>query len=185
MSYLHIVETCEHIMSESVAELDKDWDMEDLREKATERAHQYADDRCVYYHECLDLIGQLEGEYSLDTEETGKQYAAHEWREAAQFYAVQLVSEALIQGIDDAIGKFEEVYSEVVENTERLGGDESSVFLSHGCPYGWAPHNYETESGVMIWSDEPGHYNPQLLEGELLAVSGQYGHIYINASFQP
>jgi hypothetical protein len=141
---------------------------------------------CIYNHHCLEYVSRLESEWGDQIEESGVQYAAHEWLEAAHHYAIQLLQPATSQAMHEQgmeLVKRIEEFSDVVTD---LGGDPTAATVSRDCDHGWAVHNRETAEGVMVWSDEPGYFNPELLEGELLAVSHRISNgFYLNTAWEP
>ena len=122
----------------------------------------------------------------------GKDFPPSEWRQAMQYYAVQLVEAALSFEVGEQLTTWEEevdlFWDEVCRLAKRYGVLLESISPDYDtqCRYGWAAHNYETETGIMIWSDEPGHGIPELLEGELVAVCYSLScGIWIHACFDP
>jgi hypothetical protein len=74
----------------------------------------------------------------------------------------------------------------IVEKAQELGFD-GQFQVSGSSLYGWEAHNYETDCGICIWSDEKVHYayNPSLLEGELWAIEGTWNGLTIGACWTP
>lgn len=98
--------------------------------------------------------------------------------------AVQIYSQAYDSRIYDAAKELAESAMEMIEKAIELGFD-GEFETSSSSIYGWAAHNYETYEGTCVWSDEPGHYNPELLEGELWAIEKSIGGITIGVAWTP
>ena len=100
--------------------------------------------------------------------------------------ANEIITEAYNSVLHDRITETAETIHEVIEAVIETGGDKSIdlVFGGSTC-HGWAVHNRETEAGIAIYDDKPGHYNPEKLEGELYAVEGSVGAAYVSACWNP
>lgn len=161
------------------------FDLDELREKVYERIDTDASNACVYYSESQDIIAEYEAKYGGDDADVDGEWSAQDWRDAMQAYAIGIAKNALNDMVSDELTHISEAYDEMVEEVERLGGDADAIKIANECSYGWAVHNYETSEGVMVWSDERDHpngcFNPELLEGDLVAVSHEAsGGMYFN-----
>ena len=149
----------------------------------------------IYYAHGQDVISELESEYGDEAVDlvSGQTYAADDWRDAMMAWANALAYVAhgaearkALDAAEEAIDGFRNLVAEVAE---ACGGepDPDAATLSRDCPYGWAVHNRETEDGGCVWSTEPGYYNPELLEGELLAVSSPVlgGRVWVSIAWSP
>jgi hypothetical protein len=86
--------------------------------------------------------------------------------------------------IDSEIDEIAERISEICQvATDK--GYTGKMQISGSSIYGWEAHNYETDTGICIWSDEPGHYYANLLEGELWAVEGEVCGLTVGACWEP
>jgi hypothetical protein len=101
-------------------------------------------------------------------------------------YAYSIAFEVIQTQVQEELETLGEAVDLVKAEVERLGGDADLVSI-HGQDHVWQAHNYETSDGVMIWSDErlPHSYNPELLEGELMAVQLDFDGIHISACWVP
>ncbi len=176
----------ETILSEIIMQ-EKSFDHDVLEDCLSSAIDQQADNECIYTHACLQHISDLESEFEAD--DLGGEYSAENWDKALQSYAYGLVRAALAQYAYEALNSLEAEVQLWSDEVERLGGDPDKFELGE-CQYGWEVHNYETNEGVMIWSNEKNHpngcFNPNLLEGESIAVSFQVmGSTYINACWTP
>lgn len=147
--------------------------------------HSSADSLCTYTNECMDMVSELETEYGLQVEESGE-FKNHEWCDAVRSYAIDLCTVALESMVHEELQETREAIELFNAKCEELDCPDVDKAHIGDCAYGWEAHNYETIEGVMVWNDEPGFYNPRLLEGELVAVShplpsGQY----INVCWTP
>jgi len=148
-----------------------------------------ADALCTYTHECIAMVDELSTKYGEYVEDSGATFEPHEWTSAVRDWAISLCREALREQVGAVISELLESIEEFETAVEELEGDPDKAHIGD-CAYGWAVHNYEHLNGLMVWSDERdnsnGCFNPELLEGELIAVShrlptGQY----INACWTP
>ncbi len=196
MAYFNAEEVAQNIISEAASNLTTselmDGDLSSNCDDIWQDIYQTADNYCTYYGQCLDYISQLESEYSLEIEESDITFQPHEWADAARHYAIQLVTCALSAAVSTAIEEINDRIQEFKDKVEDfqdrfdIGADQATI--SSSCTYGWQPHNYETEEGVMVWSDEKvaGSYYPQLLEGELFAISHEIAPLlFVNLAFDP
>ncbi len=150
-------------------------DLDNLNDQLSERVYQTADNLCSYYSDCQEYINKLESDYGNDVDLGEATYTADNWQTAMSRYAYALVESALSSEAVNALDAIKENIELFTAEVERLDGDVNGAELSSDCQYGWEAHNYETNKGVMIWSNERnnanGCFNPNLLEGELIAVS--------------
>lgn len=166
-------------------------DIDEIKEALDGFINSAVDSYCTYYPECLNLITRLESDYSEYCENVDEPlYSAADYLKAAQAYAVELLTAALNDQAGTALDEIADALAEFCDVVDGLGGDIDGASISIDCAYGWAVHNYETASGVMVWSNERhnanGCFNPELLEGELIAVSAPLGFgLYANICFKP
>jgi len=169
--------------------------MEELRDLRDSDEMDDAIESCLdsyttYYHECLDLIPQLESDWSFDMPDEGE-FAPSEWRDCMATYARGLLHAGLNGTVSEYLDELEEAIEEFIEVVEGFQEEEClpdpvDALVSSDCLYGWAAHNYETPEGVHVWSDERHGMFPQKLEGELYAVSHRVGEgIWLNIAWDP
>jgi len=156
--------------------------------------HERAENECSYNGECIEIIDALESDYHVHVDNETMEVELSDYNTVMRAYAFQLAVVAMHDAVSNAVSELKaniELYNEEVErladhyNTD-IDLDTCSNFGD--CEYGWEAHNYETNDGVMIWSDEKVScaYNPNLLEGESVAVSFKVlGCTYINTCFAP
>ena len=152
-----------------------------------EHCSDAASNACIYYSDCIDIIGRYESQVSGDfVDDEGPQFSASEWLQAATVYAQAIALEFIHNQAREELETLTEAIDLVKAEVERLGGDVDLVTI-HGQDHGWAAHNYETADGVMIWSDEdtPYSYNPELLDGDLFAVQFDFEGVHISACWAP
>jgi hypothetical protein len=159
---------------------------QDFKEKCFDSLDAEIDSACIYNHHALEYVSRLESEWSDQIEESDVTYPAHEWLTAAHDYAVLLLQPATSQAMYERAQKVSERIEEFTDTVLELDGDPDGATVSGDCDHGWAVHNRETAEGVMVWSDEPGYYNPELLEGELLAVAHRVARgCWLNICWEP
>lgn len=144
----------------------------------------------VYYSEADDVINRHESDYGDDAADicSGVEYAACDWLQAKMAYANALNYCAEHAELAEALETTESEISEFDDACQSIAGwdDSAKVEFSLECPHGWAVHNRETDDGCLIWSNEPRYYNPELLEGELLACSKKLScGVWVSATCKP
>lgn len=133
-------------------------DLDKLREDAQEAAWSAADNACIYYSHCLDIIRDYESDSRADPEclDDSKTYKASEWQEAVQAYAFAIAYSVIQAEVSELLGKVEESAESLVDVVNELLSDDSidasDLRVSLSCPHGWASHDLENEDGVHLWT---------------------------------
>jgi hypothetical protein len=145
-------------LAEALYGMDTLEDIEDVRERAREGAAQDADNVCIYYTDCMDIIRRYESEvHASDVEDllAGREpFPASEWREAMTAYANAVAYVALSAAANAAVDALEEALSALQEAAANHGAEEyDAPRISRDCPHGWAVHDKEDEAGVCYWSE--------------------------------
>ena len=142
---INLEKRAESAISEALGSL-KHYDAADLRNALEDRAHEEADNVCIYNHWCVEII-----------QDTGQTFTASQWQEAQTAYAYGIASAALSAFIDNALTEIEEVADELSDLCTDAAGDifEGELAIGADCPHGWAPHDREDENGTHFWS--PAH----------------------------
>lgn len=147
-------------------DMGKGFSESELRDAVEERIYVMADDVCISYADCQQIIDDYDRAVSRDAEEyQGEaEYKAQDWEQAMVAWAYCVARAYLSQAAQEPIQEALDARERVLEVAQGLGfdGDEEAVEVSHDCPHGWAPHDYEEADGVCVW---------KRLEGECTAVS--------------
>jgi hypothetical protein len=130
-------------------------DLDAIRDAINERASNAADNDCIYYHWCEEIISQYESDPRADTDtadEMGYTFKPSEYLEAMQVYAYGIARsfiEAEASGIVDEI----EEAVDWLEGCDKLPEDvtRDDFKLTADCPHGWAAHDYEEDNGACFW----------------------------------
>jgi len=162
----------------------QDYDRDTARDKARDAM---APAELTYYYEADEAIYKYEADYADEAEAmtSGSEYSAGQWLEAKMAYAQALnyfgrgaELEAEIDGLD---AELDELEGELDEFNDALADyfecyypdydtDELKVCFSARCEHGFAVHNFEEGDGVMFWEANRDAFNPEWLEGEMLAI---------------
>lgn len=130
-------------------------DLRTLREEVDERVSTDAENVCIYYSDCLDIIQRYEREFGGDADDIGGTYTASQWQEAAQAYAYGIAAAAIRHYADEALTEVEEkaeALAEAIGQTDDTQApDVSELRVSLQCPHGWAAHDSEDTDGVHYW----------------------------------
>lgn len=142
--------------------------------------------KIIYYCDADDVIRDYESDHACAAEDicSGLKFDACDWLQAKMAYANALKYCADMAELEEALTECEEELENFNELCEGLGCEDIKPEFSNSCPHGWQAHNRETEDGTMIWSDEAGYYNAELLEGELMAASKKLScGVYVTATW--
>lgn len=147
------------------------YDTNDLQSTAVDNIPEI-----IYYNDAERVIQDYESSFWREAEErvSDASYTAGDWRDAQMTWANTLYYCAMEAEIAEAVNELDDEIDSFRNAVESLGGDPDDARFCTTCSYGWTPHNYEDEDGTMFWNDKrdvPFAYNPELLEGELWAVS--------------
>lgn len=158
-------------------------DFDAIRDSISDAAHEAADSVCIYYHHCVDIIQDYEGEYGADADDCGSRFKPSEWQQAAQAYAYGIARAAIAADAEREADALEEKADAMVraivqmlpECAEPIDAD--SLRVGRDCPYGWVPHDDEDEDGICYWRG-----------GQLDGCNGvavQSGAVWLYYSWQP
>ena len=139
-----------------------------------------APDELTYYYEADEAIRKYEADYADEAEAmtSGSEFGAHQWLEAKMFYANALKylgdSATAADAVAECAGELE-YFNDALEDYfesyyPEYDTGELKVCFSARCEHGFAVHNYEDGDGVMFWEANRDAFNPEWLEGELLAI---------------
>lgn len=174
----HVLEALQYLQTPITADMDED----QLKELLNEGAEKYQFDGINTNYEAFLIVGS----------------AGFPDAECSDFTGVTSSLECLIIEANDVARQvyLEAVSSEISEVVERIVainekatelGYTGKMEVSGSSIYGWEAHNYETDCGICIWSDEKVAYayNPSLLEGELWAIEGTVSGLTVGACWEP
>ena len=77
-----------------------------------------------------------------------------------------------------------EIIKEMWEIAQNRGVNEIKVSFEYNSIYGHTPCNRINDSGIVIYDDKPGGYNPKLLDGSLIALEYNLNGAYISTCWQ-
>ncbi len=100
--------------------------------------------------------------------------------------ANDIANQVYYEALGEEVSEVVERVMAIIKKALELGYDGALNF-SGSSVYGWEAHNYETDCGICIWSDEKVAYayNPSLLEGELWAIEGTVNGLHLGACWVP
>jgi len=142
----------------------------------------YPDNGVIYISDAFDIVTSSEWPSAEDLDFTGMTSSID--------CLIQQANNIYMTAYDEHLSEMShELAKEIIEMVNKAIelGFEGEFQISDSTIYGWAAHNYETDEGTCVWSDEelPCAYNPSLLEGELWAIEKTVGPITIGACWYP
>ena len=130
------------------------FDLDELRDGISDRAHEEADNACIYYHQAQTIIQDYESQAGLNESELGGEYRADQWQEAMTAWAYEIASAVLYDESVKALSEIEEyadaLCAAVAECDENESPDPDDLRVSVDCPHGWAAHDKES-AGICYW----------------------------------
>jgi hypothetical protein len=156
----------------------KTFDAETYRDKLREQADDGAENACIYHSHCMDIISRYESDdRASDAEEYTSQetYKAEDWTKAMNAYAFGIARAVMGAVAEEMATEAEEAADELAELATKEGAEDPEILVARECPYGWSSHNYETDSGAMVWRN---------IEGSR-AVAIEAGGIWLHAIWTP
>ena len=153
-------------------------DLETLQDAARDGAYSAADNACIYYRDCMEIVSRYESAFGDDVEPTGATFEAHQWQEALAAYACGIAQNVISQDVENALERVKECADSLYEAAEELGcEDVGNPAVSDTCIHGWAVHERELEDGTCIWQ-------PAQLEG-CRAVAINAGAFWLSYTWTP
>jgi hypothetical protein len=156
----------------------REWDADSFRDALTEAADQLADNVVTYYSDALDIVSRYESDSranDYDADDMGATFKPSQWQEAMTAYAYGIARSVLYAVCNELVEEAEEAADELEELAAKEGADSPALLVAASCPYGWAAHNYETDSGAMVWRN---------IEGSR-AIAKAAGGIWLHAIWTP
>ena len=174
----HVFEALQHLASPINVDMDES-EVSDLIRTGLDNYHY---DGVGVYFEAFLIVGSAEFPNAESVDFTGCESSLDCLMIEANDIAAQTYQEALSSEIEEVVERI----IAISEKAAELGYDGALNF-SGSSVYGWEAHNYETECGICIWSDERKAYayNPSLLEGELWAIEGTVNGLHFGACWTP
>lgn len=174
----HVFEALQYLTSPITV----DMDLDDVTQVVREAAEKYSFDGINTSYEAFLIVGSSEFPGAECSDFTGQDSSLTCLSIEANDIANQVYGEALGQEVNEVVERI----MAIIEKALELGYDGALNF-SGSSVYGWEAHNYETDCGICIWSDEKVAYayNPSLLEGELWAIEGEVNGLHLGACWEP
>ena len=118
----------------------------------------------TYYHEAFDIVtdSDFAPDEPIDFSECDNSLSCVMKEAQASVYSASY--EGKHEAIEEAKEAIEEVYNIMLDE----GFEEFTIKIGTGSYYGWAAHDYETESGVCVWKN---------IEGECFAVEVELNNL--------
>lgn len=154
-------------------------DLQELRDNAEDMASSAADNACIYYSNCMDIISEYERE-APDAEDMtgGDTYKAADWQKALCAYAYAVAYTVISRNVHDLLEEIEEAADDLRNAAEAHGlEDPADPRISSNCPHGWAAHDREDVAGVCFWTESK-------LEG-CRAVARKVAGIWLSYTWTP
>lgn len=162
--------------------INTDMDEGDLTDLIRAGLEHYHFDGIETYYESFLIVGSSDFPDATQNDFSGCSSSLECLKREANDIAYQVYYEA----IEDEINEVVERIMAIIDKAVDLGYDGDFNLSGSSC-YGWEAHNYETDCGICIWSDEKHtySYNPSLLEGELWAIEGSVNGLHMGACWVP
>ncbi|PCJ39023.1 MAG: hypothetical protein COA71_14645 [SAR86 cluster bacterium] len=163
--------------------IDTDADGNDIYQVITDAVKDsYPDNGVIYVNDAFNIITSSAWPSAENVDFTGMTSSLDcLMQEANNAYMI-----AYDEHLSEISHELAEEIMEMINKAVELGF-EGDFEISDSTIYGWEAHNYETNEGTCVWSDEeaPYAYNPSLLEGELWAIEKTVGPMTIGAAWYP
>lgn len=174
----HVFEALQNLTSP----IDVDMDEDEVRELVRQGADQYSYDGILSNYEAFLIVGSGEFPSSEGHDFTGQTCSL----ECIMIEGNDIAYQVYYESVSNEVNEVTERIMAIIEKALELGYDGALNF-SGSSVYGWEAHNYETDCGICIWSDERSEYayNPSLLEGELWAIEGEVNGLHLGACWVP
>ncbi len=174
----HVFEAIQNLSSPITTDTDED----QLSELICSALEHYQFDGVITYYECFLIVGSSDFPEAEQTDFSGCTNSLECLTREGNDIAFNAYNDAIDEEVSEAVERI----MAIIEKATELGYD-GQFQVSGSSIYGWEAHNYETNCGICIWSDEQceGCYNPSLLEGELWAIEGTWNGLTIGACWTP
>ena len=130
-------------------------DLRALRDGAEDMASSAAENACIYYSNCMDIISEYEREADGAEDMTsGQTYEAADWQQAMCAYAYAVAYTVIAQNVHNLLEEIEEAADDLRDAAEAHGlEDPTDPRISSDCPHGWAVHDREDAAGTCFWTE--------------------------------
>lgn len=128
-------------------------DMDQLRDEVNECSFDAADNACIYYHHCEEIIARYESDPRADTDsadDVGAIYKPSEYTKAMCDYAFGIARSIIEAEAGELIDELEEAAEHLTDVLE-FPAHGFPFRLSADCPHGWAAHDREDDHGTCFW----------------------------------
>lgn len=168
------------------AELNFAMTRDEVEEALNEACSLIAVPEVIYYSEAWHIVSSHELAVAEDTIEVDFSHC-NTAQECVMEEAQLIYVHHFFEAINEVISEMTESLYEMIEKANEIGRDDGDITISVGSIYGWAAHNYETNEGTCVWSDEVDYftYNPALLEGELWAIEKTVNGLTFGSAWNP
>ncbi len=174
----HVCEALQYLTSPITVDMDDD----EIRDLIQQGAEHYNYDGIETNYEAFLVVCSSEFPSAESSDFTGQTCSLECLMIEGNDIAYQVYCESLSNEINEVVERI----MAIIEKALELGYD-GALNVSSSSVYGWEAHNYETDCGICIWSDERKSYsyNPSLLEGELWAIEGEVNGLHLGACWTP
>jgi len=159
---INLEQTAANMFADIISERDFSRDAIDIdaiRDAIADQSFEAAENACIYYSACEEIISRYETDKRADTDsadDMGAVYKPSEYLTAMRDYAFgiarSIIQAEALELADELETALDELCSAVFNDTNiRHIRVNSDVRLSADCVHGWAAHDYETDSGVCHW----------------------------------
>ena len=132
-------------------------DVNELLDDICEASYEVADNACIYYHWCEEIISRYESDPRADTDSCDDDCAIFkpsEYQKAMQAYAFYIAKSIIEAEACELVKELEDARDHLAFTLVNRAPDEDYVSkfrLSADCPHGWAAHDREDDWGACFW----------------------------------
>lgn len=138
----------------AIEEARREFDLDAIRDAAREEVAQQAENACIYYSECMDIISRYERDHDGSDYMTDATFTADKWQEAMVAYANAVACDAIGSKVEALLTALEKAADDLESAATDWGCDDTSEpRITTECPHGWAAHDKEDEAGTHFWSE--------------------------------
>jgi hypothetical protein len=131
-------------------------DVNQLLDDMCEEVDAAADNVCVYYSCCEEIISRYESDPRADTDscdDMDTMFKPSEYQKAMQAYAFWIARSIIEAEACELVSELEEARDHLALALATVGPTppSSDFRLSADCPHGWAAHDREDDHGACFW----------------------------------
>jgi len=158
---IDLEQTAANMFTDIIAERDHDRDSIDIdaiRDAISEQSFETAENVCIYFSACSEIIDRYENDSRADIEsadELGAVYKPSEYLNAMRDFALgiarSIIAAEAYELADELETAIDKLCSAVFSKADVGHINVRDIRLSADCVHGWSAHDYETDNGACFW----------------------------------